>query len=68
MCSSDPSGMAPLMMLGSVPLFNIFAVLILTIENPSHKGKLHPSAILYDILTNPILDGILIGTDRKSVV
>ena len=36
------SGMAPLMMLGSVPLFNIFAVLILTIENPSHKGKLHP--------------------------
>ena len=56
------SGMAPLMMLGSVPLFNIFAVLILTIENPSHKGKLHPGAILYGILTNPILDGILIGT------
>ena len=56
------SGMAPLMMLGSVPLFNIFAVLILTIENPSHKGKLHPGTILYGILTNPILDGILIGT------
>lgn len=56
------SGMAPLMMLGSVPLFNIFAVLILTIENPSHKGKLHPGGILYGILTNPILDGILIGT------
>ena len=56
------TGMAPLMMLGSVPLFNIFAVLILTIENPSHKGKLHPGAILYGILTNPILDGILIGT------
>lgn len=50
------------MMLGSVPLFNIFAVLILTIENPSHKGELHPGAILYGILTNPILDGILIGT------
>lgn len=45
-----------------MPLFNIFAVLILTIENPSHKGKLHPGAILYGILTNPILDGILIGT------
>ena len=56
------SGMAPLMMLGSVPLFNIFAVLILTIENPSHKGKLHPGTIRYGILTNPILDGILIGT------
>ena len=56
------SGMAPLMMLGSVPLFNIFAVLILTIENPSHKGELHPGSILYGILTNPILDGILIGT------
>ncbi len=56
------SGMAPLMILGSVPLFNIFAVLILTIENPSHKGKIEPKSILRSLITNPILDGILIGT------
>ena len=32
------SGMAPLMILGSVPLFNIFAVLILMIESPQHQA------------------------------
>ena len=56
------SGMAPLMILGSVPLFNIFAVIILTVESPQQHGKVTPSKLLYGVLTNPILDGILIGT------
>ena len=56
------SGMAPLMILGSVPLFNIFAVLILTLENPSHRGKVEPKAILHSLITNPILDGIVLGS------
>lgn len=32
------AGMAPLMILGSVPLFNIFAVLILMLESPEQRG------------------------------
>lgn len=56
------SGMAPLMILGSVPLFNIFAVLILTLENPSHKGGIDPKSILKGLITNPILDGIVLGS------
>ena len=56
------SGMAPLMSLGSVPLFNIFAVIILTVESPQQHGKVTPSKLLYGVLTNPILDGIILGT------
>ena len=46
------AGMAPLMILGSVPLFNIFAVLILMLESPEQRG----------VATNPILLGIVFGT------
>lgn len=56
------SGMAPLMILGSVPLFNIFAVLILTLESPQRKGSVPPAVLLRSVLTNPILDGIVLGT------
>lgn len=55
------SGMAPLMILGSVPLFNIFAVLILMIESPQHQAP-RPARVLRGVLTNPILLGIVAGT------
>lgn len=57
------AGMAPLMILGSVPLFNIFAVLILMIESPreTHE-KLRPGQLFYGVITNPILLGIIAGT------
>lgn len=55
------SGMAPLMILGSVPLFNIFAVLILMIESPQHQTP-RPARVLRGVLTNPILLGIVAGT------
>lgn len=32
------------MILGSVPLFNIFAVIILTVESPQQHGKVTPSS------------------------
>ena len=54
------SGMAPLMILGSVPLFNIFAVLILMIESPQHQAP-RPARVLRGVLTNPILLGIVAG-------
>ena len=59
------SGMSGLMILGSVPLYNIFAVLILTLESPSldaksgMKEKMLKS--LKGIVTNPILLGIAAG-------
>ncbi len=31
--------MAPLMMLGSVPLYNVFAVIVLTFEAPDKQGQ-----------------------------
>ena len=59
------SGLSGLMILGSVPLYNIFAVVILTLESPSQDArsgmgeKLVKS--LKGIVTNPILLGIAAG-------
>ena len=56
------AGMAPLMMLGSVPLFNIFAVLIMMLESPEQKGAPSLKQLLKGVATNPILLGIITGT------
>ena len=59
------AGMSGLMILGSVPLYNIMAVVLLTVESPtaqqqgSMAAKLKKSA--KGIVTNPILLGIATG-------
>ena len=59
------ASMSSLMILGSVPLYNIMAVVILTLESPaaaqtgSMSAKLKKSA--KGVLTNPILLGIATG-------
>ena len=61
------TGMAPLMILGSVPLYNIFAVIILTLtgtcKQPGQKrlNRVLIAKTLRGIVTNPIIIGILIG-------
>lgn len=60
------SGMSGMMILGSVPLYNIFAVLILTVESPEGKGttdSLHQKlkTSLRKILRNPTLIAIALG-------
>lgn len=71
------SGMAPLMILGSVPLYNIFAVVVLMVTAPAdfilgdveedsleknyHSKNLLMKKTLFGIVTNPILLGILLG-------
>ena len=56
----DSAGMAPLMIIGAVPLFNIFAVIILTIkgDNGEHPDVKHT---ILNIFKNPILLGILLA-------
>lgn len=57
------SGMAPLMIIGSVPLYNIMAVVVLSFTNPN-QGGMSPALIkktLKGIGTNPIILGILSG-------
>lgn len=59
------SGMSSLMILGSVPLYNIFAVVILTLESPAMDAKSGMGEkikkSLKGIVTNPILLGIAAG-------
>ena len=67
------SEMAPLMILGAVPLYNVFAVFILTLESRQYieqghqikdKGKLLKKKIkaaLLGVLLNPIILGIFAG-------
>lgn len=62
---SGNSTMAPLMMLGSVPLYNVFAVIVLTFE--SNEGKVSDNKkenikkAFKGILTNPVIISILGG-------
>lgn len=49
------SGMAPLMIIGTVPLYNIFAVIVLT----KQEGMIQKTII--NILKNPIIIGIASG-------
>lgn len=60
------SGMAPLMIIGSVPLYNIMAVVVLEFFKPDQGNKkgFDKKLIFYTlkgILTNPILIGIFLG-------
>ena len=58
------AGMAPLMILGSVPLFNIYAVLVLSMEGPRGREQslgVLLRAALVNIAKNPIILGILLG-------
>ena len=57
------AGMAPLMIIGTVPLYNVAAVLVLSFTGPDSSG-LSPNTLkksLKDIITNPIILGILLG-------
>lgn len=58
------SEMAPLMMLGSVPLYNVFAVVVLTLENGRMRGQAAGEKIrraCIGVLKNPIIIGIFLG-------
>ncbi len=57
------SGMAPLMIIGTVPLYNVAAVLVLSFTDPSAHGvdKTSVKKSLRGILTNPIIIGIALG-------
>ncbi len=58
------SGMAPLMIIGSVPLYNIFAVIVLTLENgqaENHTITLQLRNAFFGIIKNPIIIGIFLG-------
>lgn len=57
------SGMAPLMIIGTVPLYNAVAVIVLALLRPE-RGKLDRKLLLKTgkgILTNPIIIGIAAG-------
>lgn len=57
------AGMAPLMIIGSVPLYNMMAVIVLTILSPEEK-KLDARVLkkaVKGIVTNPIIIGIVVG-------
>lgn len=57
------SGMAPLMIIGTVPLYNVAAVLILSLTGPSAHGldKVSLQKTLKGVVTNPIIIGIFLG-------
>lgn len=57
------AGMAPLMIIGSVPLYNVMAVLVLSLFRPGQEGldRKVLKRTLRGIITNPIILGIAVG-------
>lgn len=57
--------MAALMIVGTVPLYNIIAVTVLSLTSPDSSGKKSGKALAADtlkgIVTNPIILGIIVG-------
>ena len=56
-------GMAPLMIIGSVPLYNVMAVVVLSFFKPGNNSfdKALVKKTLKGIVTNPIIIGIMAG-------
>lgn len=57
------AGMAPIMIIGSVPLYNVMAVLVLSLFKPGRQGfdREMIKRTLKGIVTNPIILGIAAG-------
>ena len=57
------AGMAPLMIIGSVPLYNVMAVVVLSFLKPGNNSfdKALVKKTLKGIVTNPIIIGIVAG-------
>lgn len=60
------SAMGPLMMIGAVPLYNIYSVLVLTFEAEMEEGEQRNTgkikAACINIVKNPIIIAIVLGT------
>lgn len=57
------TGMVPLMIIGAVPLYNIYSVIVLTIESP-RREEIEGSPVkntIKGIVTNPIIISIVVG-------
>ena len=63
------AGMAPLMIIGSVPLYNIMAVVVLSVFKPGNNSfdKALVKKTLKGIATNPIIIGIVAGFVRSAL-
>ena len=57
----DSVGMAPLMIIGCVPLYNIFAVIILTLKGDNGGKTPNMKETFINVMKNPILLSILIA-------
>lgn len=55
------SGMGPLMIIGTVPLYNICAVILLTVTSKQTRSEHWLQDSFKGIITNPILIGIVLG-------
>ena len=56
--------MGPLMIVGAVPLYNVYSVIVLTFEAQDEEGKRDKGKIkqaLVNIVKNPIIDSIFLG-------
>lgn len=55
------TSMGAMMVLGCVPLYNIYAVIVLQAESPNSESKGKLKKTLIGVITNPIIIGVVLG-------
>lgn len=60
------TGMVPLMIIGSVPLYNIYSVIVLSAES-NNKSDRSVKSMIKGILTNPVIISIVAGISCSMI-
>ncbi len=55
------AGMVPMMIVASVPLYNIFSVILMTVYSRDENKKINIGSILLGVAKNPLIIGIVLG-------
>ena len=61
LCGEEAAGPAAVLVVFVVPLYNLLSVLVFSVYNDKEKTRPNLLAVLKKIITNPLIDGFLIG-------
>lgn len=61
LCGEEAAGPTSVLVVFTVPLYNLLAVLVFSIYNDKQRSRPNIAAVLKKIITNPLIIGFLIG-------
>lgn len=61
LCGEEAAGPAAVLVVFVVPLYNLLSVLVFSVYNDKEKTRPNLMAVVKKIITNPLIDGFLVG-------